>query len=81
MLWAEGIEDRFIVGAKGFSLLHCLQTGSVLTHLPIQWLLRAISLGLKRWVKADQSPPSNEEIKNGRAIPPLLVRSHNVVLN
>jgi hypothetical protein len=39
---------------------------------PIQWVLGAISPGVK-WSegKADHSPPSSAEVKNGGAIPSL----------
>jgi hypothetical protein len=39
---------------------------------PIQWVPGAISLGIMRpGREADHSPPSNAEMKNGGAIPPL----------
>jgi hypothetical protein len=42
------------------------------TQLPIEWIPRTISLGVKRpRSEADQSPLSSAEVKNGRAIPPL----------
>jgi len=34
-------------------------------QLPIQWVLGALSLGLKRlWREADHSPPYSAEVKN-----------------
>jgi hypothetical protein len=46
------------------------------THLPIQWVPRAISLGVK-WLEheADHSPPSCTEVKNGGAVHPLSHKS------
>jgi hypothetical protein len=42
------------------------------TQPPIQWVLGALSPGLKSLAReADYSPPSNAEVKNGGAIPPL----------
>jgi hypothetical protein len=38
----------------------------------IQWVLGALSLGVKRKGReSDHSPPSSDEVKNGGAIPPL----------
>jgi hypothetical protein len=35
------------------------------TQPPIQWVLGALSLGVKRpWCEADHSPPPNAEVKN-----------------
>jgi hypothetical protein len=45
----------------------------------IQWLLGALSQGIKRpGREADHSPPSTAEVKNGGTIPPRL---HGIVLN
>jgi hypothetical protein len=43
------------------------------TQPPIQWVLRAVSLGVKRpGREANHSLPSSAEVKNGGAILPLL---------
>jgi hypothetical protein len=42
------------------------------TQPPIQWVLGALSLRVKRpGHEADHSPPSSAEVKNVGAIPPL----------
>jgi hypothetical protein len=42
------------------------------THPPIQWVLGALSLVVKRPGRdADHSPPSSAEVKSGGAMPPL----------
>jgi hypothetical protein len=42
------------------------------THSPIQWILGAVSPGVKgQGREADHSPPSSAEVKIGGAIPPL----------
>jgi hypothetical protein len=38
---------------------------------PAQWVPGALSLGVSPGREADHSPPSNAEVKNGGAIPPL----------
>jgi hypothetical protein len=49
---------------QDFSLLHSIQTGSGAHQPPIQWVLGAISLGVKRQEReADHSPPSCAEVK------------------
>jgi hypothetical protein len=51
------------------------------TQPSIQWLPRALSPAVKRpGREADHSSPS-AEIKNGGAIPPFLIRLHDVVHN
>jgi hypothetical protein len=52
---------RFLAGAKGFSLFRTIQTGSSVVSPWVMWPGR----------EADHSPPSNGEVKNGGAIPPL----------
>jgi hypothetical protein len=43
-----------------------------LTQPPLQWVLGAISPGVKQLVReADRSLPSGAEVKNGGAIPPF----------
>jgi hypothetical protein len=52
------------------------------TQPPIQWVPGALFLGVKRLGReADHSPPSNAEVKNGEAIPPLPPHLHGFVLN
>jgi hypothetical protein len=52
------------------------------TPPPIQWILGAISPGVKRQRReVDHSPPSSVEVNNGGAIPPLFIRLHGVVVN
>jgi hypothetical protein len=37
----------------------------------MQWILRAVSLGVKRqFRKGDHAPPPSAVVKNGEAIPP-----------
>jgi hypothetical protein len=55
---------RFSAGAKNFSLLHCVQTGSG-AH-PASYLMgtRILPLDIKRPGRAaDHSPPSSTEVK------------------
>jgi hypothetical protein len=52
------------------------------TQPPIQWVLGALSLGIKQpGREADHSPPSTVEVKNGGTRSPLPIRFHGVVLN
>jgi hypothetical protein len=52
------------------------------TKPPLQWLLRAFSLGLKwQGSEADRSPPASAEVRNGGAIRPLPICDYDVVLN
>jgi hypothetical protein len=51
-------------------------------HPPIQWVLGALSPGVKRpGREADHSPPSSAEVKNGGAVNPLPIRLHDLVVN
>jgi hypothetical protein len=60
-----GSKVRFPAGAGNFSLHHRVQNGSAPSQPAIQLVLRAISLGVKRpGRKADNSHPSNAEVKN-----------------
>jgi hypothetical protein len=60
----RGSKVRFPAGAGNFSLHHRVQNGSGPTHLPIQWVLGALSLGVKRPRReADHSSPSGAEVK------------------
>jgi hypothetical protein len=69
---------RFPVGARDFSLLYIVQTGS-----GNQLASSAIGTGVVKLPgrEADHSLPSNIEAKNGGSILPLLIRLHGVVLN
>jgi hypothetical protein len=61
----RGSRVRFSAGAGNFSLHHPVQNGSGPTKPPIQWVSRALSLGVKRpGREADHSPPSSAEVKN-----------------
>jgi hypothetical protein len=62
---------------------HSFQTGFGSHQSLIQWVRGAISPGVKRPRReVDYSPPSNAEVKNGGAIPPLPRMSswHSVLL-
>jgi hypothetical protein len=49
---------------------------------PIQWVLGALSLGVKRKGReADHLPPSSAEVNNGGDIHPLPIRPHGIMLN
>jgi hypothetical protein len=49
---------------------------------PIKWVPGALSPGVKQQGhEADHSPPSNAEVKNGGAIPPLPPCLNGIVLN
>jgi hypothetical protein len=58
--------DQFPAGKREFSLLHVVQIGTG---------------GSFPGRKADHSPPSSAEVKNGGAIPPLPNTSYGVLLN
>jgi hypothetical protein len=53
------------------------------TQPPIQWVLKALSLGVKRpGREADHTPPSSGEIKNAWSYTSTLpIRLHGVVLS
>jgi hypothetical protein len=53
---------RFLAGTRDFSLFRTIQTGSLVVSSWVKWPGR----------EADHSSPSNGEVKNGRAIPPIL---------
>jgi hypothetical protein len=60
-----GSRDRFLAGARNFSLQHRAQNGSGAHQPPIQWAPGALSLGVKRPRReADHPPPSSAEVKN-----------------
>jgi hypothetical protein len=42
------------------------------TQPPVQWMLGALSLGVKKsGLEGDHTPPSSSEVKNGGPIPPV----------
>jgi hypothetical protein len=52
------------------------------TQSPAQWVLGALSLGVKRQRhEGDHSPTSIAEVKNGKATPPLHLSFHDVVFH
>jgi hypothetical protein len=67
----EGIETFSLIFQTGFEAHPCVYPVSTEGYLP----------GVKKLGhKADRSPPSGTEVKNGGGIPPL-IRLHGVVLN
>jgi hypothetical protein len=61
----RGSRVRFPVGARNFSLHHCVQNCSGAHQPPIQWVPGALPLGVKRpGRETDHSPPSSAEVKN-----------------
>jgi hypothetical protein len=68
--------------AESNSLLHSIQIGSGATQLPVQWVLGALSKGVK-WLEheTDHSLQHSTKVKNGGAIPPAPTDLHGVVLN
>jgi hypothetical protein len=74
------LDGRDSIPCRGKTFLHSVQTGCVATQPSVQWVPGALSLEVKRQGhEADHSPPSNAEVKNGGAIPPVLHMSswHN----
>jgi hypothetical protein len=60
---------RFPGGARDFSLLHSIHTPLGPTQPSIQWVLGALSPGVKQvGHEAGRSPPSGAEVKNGGAV-------------
>jgi hypothetical protein len=67
----QGMGVRSLTGAKHFSLLHGVQTGSGAHPASYPTGAGALSLGVKRPEReADYLPPSSAEV-NGGAVPPL----------
>jgi hypothetical protein len=59
----RGSRVRFLAGAGNFSLHHRVPALGP-TQPPIQWVPRALSLGVKRpGREADHSPPSSGDVK------------------
>jgi hypothetical protein len=64
----QAIRVRSPAGVKDYSLLHNVQTESETHSACIQWVPGTPSPGVKRKAnKADHSPSSNAEVKNGGA--------------
>jgi hypothetical protein len=60
------------LGQEIFLCSTVARTAMRLTQSPIQWVPGALSPGVKHLgCEADHSPPSNAELKNAGAIPPL----------
>jgi hypothetical protein len=60
----RGSRVRFSAGRRNFIFTTASRTALVPTQPPIQWLLGALSLGIKRpGREADHSPPSSAEVK------------------
>jgi hypothetical protein len=58
---------QFPAGAKDYSLLHSVQTG---TGAHPQWVSEVIFWGVERPEReADRSLPSNSDVKNGETVP------------
>jgi hypothetical protein len=71
-----------IPGTARFSLLHVVQTGSCAHPASYPMVPVVISSGVKRpRRKADHSPPTSAETKNGGAILPLPICLHGILLN
>jgi hypothetical protein len=69
-----GLDDRGSISGRGKAFLFSITSRKSLrpTKPPIQWAQGVLSPGVKRQEReAEHSPPSNAEIKNGGAIPPL----------
>jgi hypothetical protein len=70
----RGSRVRFLVGIFLFTTASRTALGP--TQPPIQWVLDALSLGVKRpWREAGHSPPSSAEVKNAwsyTSIPPYV---------
>jgi hypothetical protein len=59
----RGSRVRLPAGAGNFSLHHCVQNDSGPNQPHIQWVIGALSLGVKRLGhEADHSPPSSAEV-------------------
>jgi hypothetical protein len=69
-------------GARDISLLYSVQTGSGENPASYTVDTRDVSPGVTRLGReADGSPLSNAEVKNGKAIPPLPMCLHGIMLN
>jgi hypothetical protein len=70
MRWSEAV--RFLSGAKDFTLLHFVQTGSKAHPASYSLGTEDFFTGVKLpGHETEHSPPSSAVIKNGGAIPPL----------
>jgi len=80
------LDDQGSIPSRGsngnFSLHHCIQTGSGADPAPIQWVLGALSKGVKWPGCDDHSLPSSAMFKNVwsyTSTPPIHL--HDVVLD
>jgi hypothetical protein len=73
MAWAtDESKIRFPAGARDFSLLHSIQTGSEVHTASCPIGTGGSSAGHKKAGKwTDHSPPSSDEIKKSGSVPPL----------
>jgi hypothetical protein len=78
----RGSRVRFPAGAGNFLFTTASRTALGPTHPPIQWIIGALSLGVKRPMReTDHSPPSSAEVKECMELylhSPI--RLHDVVL-
>jgi hypothetical protein len=68
---------RFLAAVRTFSLLHAVQTGSEVHPASFQMDPRVNRPSRE----ADHPPPSNAEVKNNGATPPLPQRIRGIALN
>jgi hypothetical protein len=79
MSWSAGV--RFPAVKNMFLLFTVSRAGLESNQPPIQYILGATSPGVKRLGrKANHSPSSRSEVKNGGAVSPLPIRLHDVLL-
>jgi hypothetical protein len=68
--WTAG--DRFLAGARNFSLLHNVHTESGAHSVSYPLSTGTLSLCINRPGRENyHSPPSSAELKNGEAMPPF----------
>jgi hypothetical protein len=81
---AYRLEGRGLIPGRGkiFCLLHSVQTDSGADPAPNTMGAGALSPEVKQpGREANHSPPSDSEVKNGGAVPPLPERLHGAMLN
>jgi hypothetical protein len=79
--WDSSVSIATSYGMEIFLFSTTSRLALGITQPLIQWVLEALSPGVKRLGHAHRSPPSSSEVKNGGAIPPLPIHLHGVVLN